>query len=93
MCYDKSKSGPEDDQLVLLKTKQSSKLRDIVSDVQFRNAAKSDSKDNSEVETYPSNDMWGDQFGDQDTDMSDGVEPRPPSLKSDDDEPHDPFAE
>eukprot|EP00973_Karenia_brevis_P090492 12402844-Karenia_brevis.AAC.1 len=29
MCYDKSKSGPEDDQWVLIKNKHSSKLRDI----------------------------------------------------------------
>eukprot|EP00973_Karenia_brevis_P016704 2287839-Karenia_brevis.AAC.1 len=59
----------------------------------MRDATKSDSKDNSEAETYPSNHMSGDRYGDQDADMSDGVESCPPFLKSDDDGPHDQFAE
>eukprot|EP00973_Karenia_brevis_P034839 4807341-Karenia_brevis.AAC.1 len=73
MCNNKSKSGPEDDQWVLLKTKHKSKLKEIVSDVPTRDADKSDSKDNSEAETYPSNHMWVDQWGDQDEDMSHGA--------------------
>eukprot|EP00973_Karenia_brevis_P000774 107956-Karenia_brevis.AAC.1 len=39
MCYDKSKSGPEDDQWVLIKTKHNSKLRDIVNDVTMQDAS------------------------------------------------------
>eukprot|EP00973_Karenia_brevis_P090408 12402413-Karenia_brevis.AAC.1 len=41
------------------------------------------------AEAYdPGNDMWGDQ----DADMDDGQDSCPPLLKSDDEEPYDPFA-
>eukprot|EP00973_Karenia_brevis_P075501 10487362-Karenia_brevis.AAC.1 len=59
----------------------------------MRDATKSDCKDNSEAEKYHSNDMWGDQRGDEDADMSDGAGSFPSLLNSHDVEPHDPFAE
>eukprot|EP00973_Karenia_brevis_P005956 810197-Karenia_brevis.AAC.1 len=48
------------------------------------------SKENSNTETCPSKDLWGDQWGDQ-ADMSDGGGSCPPLSKSGNNELHDPF--
>eukprot|EP00973_Karenia_brevis_P087940 12196659-Karenia_brevis.AAC.1 len=45
MCYDKSKSGPKHDQLVLLKVKTKVKRKDFVNDVQMQDATKDDNNE------------------------------------------------
>eukprot|EP00973_Karenia_brevis_P080466 11164483-Karenia_brevis.AAC.1 len=70
MCYDSSKSGPGNDDWVLINHAEAT-AKQAINEARRPAVQGCKEKDVSKVDTFSTKEQWGSQWGDQDAEMSD----------------------